>query len=952
MLSAKKVLAASMDYTDESVAGGGAIKGKNCIVKSITDITGGHEVTFEWTLDNGTVQTGTMDVMDGEDGKGIASVTINAEEHLIITYTDGSTSDAGEIEVQSAVDSVNGQTGEVVLTASDVNALPDNTTLADLSGDSTHRTVTDAEKTAWNAKSDFSGSYDDLTDKPSIPDEISDLNDTAISSPKNGQVMTYDSGKWKNADNNPTITVDSALSTTSENPVQNKVLTAELNKKSEYIEIEWDDYKNLSYAEKHNGKEYLVSKIPGSAVSASGVSYDNTTSGITADNVQDALDEIAAGGGQITVDSAMSTTSTNPLQNKVITLEVQDMRASMLNDELKLSAVELAVSHLQTSMLNIDGAVVDGASYDSTNHLILFKHGSTTLFSLDAAAFVKDGMVDTVTITGGNLVITFNTDAGKQAISIPLTDIFDPANYYDKTATDNLLADKVSKSNTAGLLKNDGTVDTNTYATTSQLPDITGKADKVSGATNGNLAGLDANGNLTDSGKSSSDFGTADEIADIVNVYGSKNLMETTALSHTQNGITKTVNADGSFTLNGTATKNTYFYWMGPTTFPTENIQYTYSIETSAVWGIGQAIAGIDKRSETAYIDRYKSLFADGTTHIEGTFTGESGYYAWAWIFIPNGTQLTDVIVKGMIRMASIKDDTFVPYAKTNGALTIDKAEQAEVNDIVNVLGAKNLIPYPYFDGTSKTNNGITYTVNDDGSITANGTATAGSRFYLISSVSSNMPNGNYIISDGDVGDSSSNVQVALWDDSTYTGVVYITNNGEKAFTLSDTPTRTGTSIYVSVDSGTTVSNLTFYPMLRLASDPDDTYQPYAMTNRELTEKLQSSASVVEVKSLMDSTYVSSCNSCRYCVSNGICYVYINNIKFTSAAVDTTDCLILPTSALPTSRIPATSMAWGSSQIPIFFTVGTSGNMVVNGITSANQNTTWYGVSFSYPVAE
>ena len=35
------------------------------------------------------------------------------------------------------------------------------------------------------------------------------------------------------------------------------------------------------------------------------------------------------------------------------------------------------------------------------------------------------------------------------------------------------------------------------------------KADKVNGATNGNLAGLDGNGNLTDSGKSPSDFATA-----------------------------------------------------------------------------------------------------------------------------------------------------------------------------------------------------------------------------------------------------------------------------------------------------------------------------------------------------------------------------------------------------------------------------------------------------------
>lgn len=65
------VLALSKKYTDETVVGGGAIKGKNCIVSSITAIEGGHRVTFQWTLDNGTVKTGTMDVMDGADGNGI-----------------------------------------------------------------------------------------------------------------------------------------------------------------------------------------------------------------------------------------------------------------------------------------------------------------------------------------------------------------------------------------------------------------------------------------------------------------------------------------------------------------------------------------------------------------------------------------------------------------------------------------------------------------------------------------------------------------------------------------------------------------------------------------------------------------------------------------------------------------------------------------------------------------
>lgn len=41
--------------------------------------------------------------------------------------------------------------------------------LSDLVADSTHRTVTDTEKAAWNAKSNFSGSYNDLTNKPTIP---------------------------------------------------------------------------------------------------------------------------------------------------------------------------------------------------------------------------------------------------------------------------------------------------------------------------------------------------------------------------------------------------------------------------------------------------------------------------------------------------------------------------------------------------------------------------------------------------------------------------------------------------------------------------------------------------------------------------------------------------------------------------------------------------------------
>ena len=41
--------------------------------------------------------------------------------------------------------------------------------LSDLQEDAEHRTVTDTEKQEWSGKSDFSGNYEDLTGKPTIP---------------------------------------------------------------------------------------------------------------------------------------------------------------------------------------------------------------------------------------------------------------------------------------------------------------------------------------------------------------------------------------------------------------------------------------------------------------------------------------------------------------------------------------------------------------------------------------------------------------------------------------------------------------------------------------------------------------------------------------------------------------------------------------------------------------
>ena len=80
-----------------------------------------------------------------------------------------------------------------------------------------------------------------------------------------------------------------------------------------------------------------------------------------------------------------------------------------------------------------------GASlfYDSEAKQIELKNTSDAVISsIDATAFIKDGMLDRVTVSGGNLNFVFNTDAGKETISIPLSEFFDASAYYTKSEVD------------------------------------------------------------------------------------------------------------------------------------------------------------------------------------------------------------------------------------------------------------------------------------------------------------------------------------------------------------------------------------------------------------------------------------------------------------------------------------------------------------------------------------
>lgn len=94
--------------------------------------------------------------------------------HLVTDITDFPTS----LPASDVYDWAKAET-KPTYTYEEVGALSSSThipsTLEEMTDDQNHRTVSDVEKETWNAKSDFSGSYNDLTDVPEIKQLTDDL---------------------------------------------------------------------------------------------------------------------------------------------------------------------------------------------------------------------------------------------------------------------------------------------------------------------------------------------------------------------------------------------------------------------------------------------------------------------------------------------------------------------------------------------------------------------------------------------------------------------------------------------------------------------------------------------------------------------------------------------------------------------------------------------------------
>jgi hypothetical protein len=109
--------------------------------------------------------------LSGTSTNAVQNKAVTTEINSLKTLVNNNTSAISNIT--HPVTSVNGKTGAIVLTASDVGALSKDTELHTHTNKNVLDTISQNKISSWDNKSDFSGSYNDLTDTPNVLDDKS-----------------------------------------------------------------------------------------------------------------------------------------------------------------------------------------------------------------------------------------------------------------------------------------------------------------------------------------------------------------------------------------------------------------------------------------------------------------------------------------------------------------------------------------------------------------------------------------------------------------------------------------------------------------------------------------------------------------------------------------------------------------------------------------------------------
>lgn len=286
----------------------------------------------------------------------------------------------------------------------------------------------------------------------------------------------------------------------------------------------------------------------------------------------------------------------------------------------------------------------------------------------------------------------------------------------------------------------------------------------------------------------------------------SKNLIPYPYAATTQviNGVTFTVNDDGSITANGTATADAFFAFFTTNKYFNVEIGKTYTVSDLSM-----------PSGSTLDIYYLQFKYVDTDTNIT-YLTGRPKQFTFkatqsnirANVVVRSGQTVNNVVSRPQIELGSVAT-AYTPYI----------SDFSTVN--VTACG-KNLIPYPYYQKGTITLNGGTFVINDDGSITASGTPTDFSAVYLAAGIEiTDRTNRKYTLS---LNGTSTNllfgiVLFANKDGTGYKGEITSSSTApSKTFSFADYPTANYYTIRLSKANNNVEMSGTVYPQLELGS--------------------------------------------------------------------------------------------------------------------------------------
>ena len=466
------------------------------------------------------------------------------------------------------------------------------------------------------------------------------------------------------------VTVDSALSTESENPVQNKVVTAELNKKIETLDdesqapdvVNFDldselsltsvkGVQNKAIAEEfqkyENGTKVVAkateaetAKTAASATTAQSATTAESATKATQDAQGNVIDATYAKKTEIpqgpVVDGALSSTSTNPIQNKVVKAEFDKVNSNLSN--LKVSDVAGGKNLLNKNKfvpnitISKDGSIIKDDVYNLI--YVPIKANIDYVFSRLTDSSGSAGVVWGIS----NL---FPSEGGTSSYN-PLYSKSNKFNVKSNTDGYFLIRDRFD-------MHEDGTGSNWQLEEGIQETDYEPYIPSVKMLTEENAQ---QNDSLSALGKC-------------------KNILNPTLGTTAQSSVTCTANGDGTYTLNGTASETTVFalndiqlsagnYKMVGCAKGGSNSTYKLDVYSGAL--------------QTTYLADY----GDGKAENVPALNGSTRIVVYA------NTIVNNLVFKPMLTTnLNATYDDFVPYTGDRDTLTADIAKiNSDLSDI------------------------------------------------------------------------------------------------------------------------------------------------------------------------------------------------------------------------------------------------------------------------------